>query len=116
MSDVDNDHAYQAGYEAVMRAAAGQTDIMTTIRAQEQQPVQLGDRRGRRLMSVADQTKVVTENLINRRPEWRHRRVHRLRGAAAGPDPGGRDHGHPGLPGLPETLHRAKLERYVREK
>jgi 6-phosphofructokinase 1 len=64
MSDVDNDHAYQAGYEAVMKAAAGQTDIMTTIERKSNSPYtwEIGETS---LMSVADQTKIVPESMIN---------------------------------------------------
>ena len=47
-----------------MRAAAGQTDIMTTIARKGDSPYEweIGETS---LMSVADQTKVVTEDLIN---------------------------------------------------
>lgn len=64
MSDVDNDQAYTAGYEAVSRAAAGQTDIMTTIVRKSDNPYtwEIGETS---LMSVADQTKLVPNEWIN---------------------------------------------------
>ena len=64
MSDVDNDQAYTAGYEAVMRAAAGKTDIMTTIVRKSDSPYawEIGETS---LTSVADQTKVVPAEWIN---------------------------------------------------
>jgi len=64
MSDVDNEQGYAAGYEAVMRAAAGQTDIMTTIERKSNDPYtwEIGETS---LMSVADQTKIVPASMIN---------------------------------------------------
>lgn len=64
MSDVDNEQAYQAGYQAVARAVAGQTDIMTTIERKSNNPYswEIGETS---LMSVADQTKLVPAEWIN---------------------------------------------------
>jgi 6-phosphofructokinase 1 len=64
MSDVDNEQAYAAGFEAVKRAAAGKTDIMTTIERTSDSPYawEIGETS---LMSVADQTKVVPAEWIN---------------------------------------------------
>lgn len=64
MSDVDNEQAYQAGFQAVQRAVAGETDIMTTIERKSNSPYQweIGTTS---LMSVADQTKIVPTEWIN---------------------------------------------------
>lgn len=64
MSDVDNEQAYQAGYEAVCRAAKGETDLMTTIVRKSNSPYEweIGETS---LMSVADQTKLVPADWIN---------------------------------------------------
>lgn len=64
MSDVDNDQAYAAGYAAVEKALAGETDIMTTIVRNSDDPYEweIGTTS---LMSVADQTKLVPAEWIN---------------------------------------------------
>jgi ATP-dependent phosphofructokinase / diphosphate-dependent phosphofructokinase len=64
MSDVDNEQAYAAGFEAVKRAVEGKTDIMTTIERTSNSPYawEIGETS---LMSVADQTKVVPAEWIN---------------------------------------------------
>lgn len=64
MSDVDNEQAYRAGYEAVARAVAGETDLMTTIVRKSNDPYEweIGTTA---LMNVADKTKLVPLSMIN---------------------------------------------------
>ena len=64
MSQVDNDEAYQTGYDAVVRACNGETDIMTTVVRKSNDPFEweVGTTS---LMSVADQTKLVPDEWIN---------------------------------------------------
>lgn len=64
MSDVDNEQAYAAGYAAVEKALNGETDIMTTIVRNSDDPYEweIGTTS---LMSVADQTKLVPAEWIN---------------------------------------------------
>ena len=115
MSDVDNEHAYQAGYEAVMRAVAGQTDIMTTIERKSNSPYrwEIGETS---LMSVADQTKVVTENLINADQNGVTDEFIAYVEPLLGATPAAVPMAIPSYPVFQKHFIEPKLEKYVREK
>jgi 6-phosphofructokinase 1 len=65
MSKVDADEAWAVGYDAVERAVAGETDIMVTIERTSNEPFAF-ETATTSLMSVADQTKEVPLEWVNK--------------------------------------------------
>lgn len=115
MSDVDNEHAYQAGFQAVSRAVAGETDIMTTIERKSNNPYtwEIGETS---LMSVADQTKLVPLDWINAEQNGVTDEFVAYLEPLLGTTPAAVSMGIPAYPVFQKHFIEPKLEKFVREK
>ncbi len=115
MSDVDNEQAYAAGYAAVEKALAGETDIMTTIVRNSDDPYdwEIGTTS---LMSVADQTKLVPAEWINADQNGVTEEFIRYVAPLLGKTPPQVPMDIPAYPVFQRHMVEPKLEKYQRAK
>jgi 6-phosphofructokinase 1 len=115
MSDVDNDQAYAAGHAAAEKALGGETDIMTTIVRNSNEPYswEIGTTS---LMSVADQTKVVAMDWVNEDQNGVTAEFVQYVEPLLGRTPSAVPMDIPTYPVFQKHFIEPKLEKYVRAK